>query len=122
MSRKAIMIVEDDPDVRAALAAVLEGEGYAVVEAGDGAEALRQLRGNDIALVLLDLWMPVMDGWQFRAEQMRDPALARVPVVVVTADPAAGRQVAALGVQACMVKPVELPELLAQVNRYCGSA
>ena len=119
MSPKPIMIVEDDADVRAALAAFLEGEGYVVLEAADGAEALQRLRTNEVCLVLLDLWMPGMDGWQFRAEQMRDPALARVPVLVVTADHAAARQVAALGVQGYMTKPIELPDLLAHVTRFC---
>ena len=115
----AVLIVEDDDDVRSALAALLEGEGYSVLEASDGAAALRQLRATKVCLVLLDLWMPVMNGWEFRAEQIRDEALADVPVVVITADHAAARKAADLGVNGFMTKPIEFPELLEFIGRYC---
>src|SRR6266446_9079911 len=75
---KSILIVEDDADVRGALSAVLEGEGYRVVEAAHGQEALQHLRADarGFCMILLDLWMPVMNGWEFRAEQLKDPTLA----------------------------------------------
>jgi CheY-like chemotaxis protein len=69
--------------------------------------------------VLLDLWMPGMNGWEFRAEQVKDRGLADVPVVVITADHAAARKAADMGVCGCMTKPIELPELLDYVGRYC---
>jgi CheY-like chemotaxis protein len=116
---KSVLIVEDDDDVRGALAAFLEGEGYRVLEASDGAAGLRELRARSVCLVLLDLWMPGMNGWEFRAEQVKDAALADVPVVVITADHAAAGQAAALGVSGFMLKPVELPALLDYVARYC---
>ncbi|TMA32503.1 MAG: response regulator, partial [Deltaproteobacteria bacterium] len=76
---KRVLIVEDDQDVRGALAAFLEGEGHSVVEAAHGAEALTRLHDSDgICLIVLDLWMPVMDGWEFRAAQRKDPTLAAV--------------------------------------------
>jgi CheY-like chemotaxis protein len=116
---KSVLIVEDDDDVRGALAAFLEAEGYSVLEAADGAAGLRELRARSVCLVLLDLWMPGMDGWEFRAEQLKDAALAEVPVVVITADHAAARRAAALGVSGYMTKPIEFPRLLDYVARYC---
>lgn len=81
------MIVDDDNDVRSALAELLEEEGFSVVGAPNGLEALARLRAGMVhpAVILLDLMMPGMDGWDFRSEQMRDPELANVPVVVVSA-------------------------------------
>lgn len=119
MTGKSVLIVEDDDDVRGALATFLEAEGYNVLEASDGAAALQELRARSVCLVLLDLWMPGMDGWEFRAEQVKDAALAAVPVIVITADHAAARRVAALGVSGCMTKPVQFSELLQQVGRHC---
>jgi CheY-like chemotaxis protein len=117
-----ILIVEDDVDVREALATFLECEGYDVLEAGHGGEALRRLRqAHDVGLILLDLMMPVMNGWEFRAEQTKDPAIASIPVVVVTADHSAVDQAAEVGAAGCLVKPIELTELLAYVGRYCGT-
>jgi CheY-like chemotaxis protein len=87
MKSGAILIVEDDGDVRAALSELLEAEGFSVEGAPDGREALDRLRSGTIhpAVILLDLMMPGMDGWDFRSEQMRDPKLAEVPVVIVSA-------------------------------------
>jgi CheY-like chemotaxis protein len=122
MGRPRILIVEDDASVREALAAFLEGEGYSVVEAGDGAEALACLRGNEpVGLILLDLMMPVMNGWEFRDAQTSDPSLASIPVVIITADNSAVRQAAQAGVAGCLLKPLEFPELLSYVGRYCGA-
>ena len=119
MPGKSILIVEDDDDVRGALAVFLEAEGYVVLEASDGAAALHELRTRSVCLVLLDLWMPGMNGWEFRAEQLKDAVLADVPVVVITADHAAGRRAADLGMSAFMTKPVEFTKLLEHVSRYC---
>ena len=84
---KMVMVVEDDASTRELVIAVLAIEGFTPVAARDGAEALRQLREEQVhpELILLDLMMPVMDGWQFRAEQLKDPALAAIPVVVMSA-------------------------------------
>jgi CheY-like chemotaxis protein len=122
MGKPRILIVEDDASVREALAVFLEGEGYSVVEAGDGAEALTRLRTSEpVALILLDLMMPVMNGWEFRDAQARDPRLASIPVVVITADNSAVHQAARAGVAGCLLKPLEFPELLSYVGRYCGA-
>ena len=118
---KSILIVEDDADVRGALTAVLEGEGYHVVEAAHGQEALQHLRADaaGFCMILLDLWMPVMNGWEFRAEQLKDPTLAEVPVIVVTADHAAAKSDTKLAAVEYMTKPIEVDYLLQQVEHYC---
>jgi CheY-like chemotaxis protein len=119
-TRGSILIVEDDPDVRGALAAVLESEGYRVLEAGDGRQALRRLRDStSICLILLDLFMPEMNGWEFRAEQMKDPELAAIPVLVISADSAAAKRAITPGVVAAMTKPVEFPSLLEVIGQHC---
>jgi len=119
---KSILIVEDDADVRGALTAVLEGEGYPVVEAAHGQEALQHLSADPagFCMILLDLWMPVMNGWEFRAQQLKDPTLAEVPVIVVTADHAAAKSATKLAAVEYMTKPIEVDYLLQQVGRYCS--
>lgn len=83
-----IMVVEDDADVLDVIALTLEDHGYSVLVAANGRQALDKLRAAEHrpALILLDLMMPVMDGRQFREAQRRDPALADVPVVLLSAD------------------------------------
>src|SRR5437879_6509382 len=84
---KTILVVEDDTATRDALSLILEAEGFGVMGAANGQEALDQLRGSRRPdLILLDLMMPVMDGWQFRRAQAQDPALSAIPVVVLSAD------------------------------------
>src|SRR5690349_1848715 len=93
-----VLVVEDSTDARQMLASLLEVEGFAVRTAANGREALDQLRaGPPPCLILLDLMMPVMDGYQFRAEQRQDPGLSPIPVVVVSAV-AGGEDTATLGV------------------------
>ena len=111
---KCILLVEDDELLRGAMQMVLEWEGYRVACAGDGREALDFLRaGETPALILLDVMLPVLDGWQFRREQRRDPELAAIPVVVVSGLDAADCPDAAAHVR----KPFELQELLEAVRR-----
>jgi CheY-like chemotaxis protein len=117
---RSVLIVEDDADVRGAVATILELHGYAVREANNGREALEQLANSDeVCLILLDLFMPEMNGWAFRTEQMKDPRLARIPVVVVSADPAAARRAVSPGVIAALTKPIEFGDLLELVDANC---
>jgi CheY-like chemotaxis protein len=116
-----VLIVEDDPFGREALAQLLRGRGYPVITAADGREALERLRQPPPpGLILLDLKMPAMDGWEFCLRRNRDPRLACIPVVVVSAGaelPAA--KAAALGVAGHLQKPVALDDLLDTVARWC---
>ena len=119
---RGVMVVDDDADVREALAVTLELDGYLVFLASDGAEALTLLRSNKChpCLIILDLMMPRMSGLEFRAEQLKDPSLAAIPVVVVTG---AGRGVnhAALSGAEVLTKPVSIDALLASVSRSCAT-
>ncbi len=118
---KSVMIVEDDFDARESLAAVLSSEGYTVALAEHGQAALEQLRRSpsNFCLILLDLFMPVMNGWAFRDEQVNDADLATIPVVVITADASAARRAAGLGVAATMTKPIDFDRLLKLVDQHC---
>ena len=116
-----ILVVDDDPDLGEILSYVLERAGYTAVIAQNGQEALKQLRGGlRPCLILLDLMMPLMNGWQFRAEQSQDPALSAIPVVILTADWGSLSRAAELGVAACLRKPVDLGALLPLSRRHCG--
>jgi two-component system response regulator MprA len=115
----SVLAVDDDPDILLALKDVLEMEGYGVVMARGGREALELLRrGLRPAVVLLDLMMPEMSGWEFRAHQLQDATLAAIPVVVVSGQGVSARDVAALGVDGYLKKPVDLDQLLGVVARY----
>lgn len=108
---KSILIVDDDADIRAVLAEFLEYEGYSVATAAHGGEALDFLRTHaPPSVVLLDLMMPTMDGFQFREEQKRDPAIASVPVVLMTARGAL--EPGAIDVGRILAKPLELDALM----------
>jgi len=116
-----VLVVEDDADCRDAVTNLLESEGYAVTGAEDGQVALDRLReGLDPCVILLDLMMPVKDGWQFRAEQLRDDALAAVPVIVVSGAGRAMEQAQLLGLQDYIAKPIPPERLLEMLGRYCA--
>jgi CheY-like chemotaxis protein len=114
----SVLVVEDDFDLRDALVPILEYEGHRVVSAANGREALDRLQAMPPpSLILLDLMMPVMNGEAFRAEQLRDPRLAAILVVVVSAHPAAEEQAARMGAIGCIKKPFDVDDLLAAVRR-----
>jgi CheY-like chemotaxis protein len=111
-----VLIVEDDHDVRDSLRDVLEDAGFQVAAAVDGADALRILRGGlrpDV--IVLDLMMPRMNGFQFRAEQRRDPELAGIPVLVLTADRSA--RSAELQANDYLAKPASAGEVISALER-----
>jgi len=116
------MVVEDDDDIRADLTAILRAKGFAVAEAANGREALTQLRdGVHPSLVLLDLMMPIMNGWELRAAMREDPVLRAIPVVVVTGAGRLGaKELAALEAATVLAKPFELQQLIELVARYCN--
>ncbi|MGE0546258.1 MAG: response regulator [Kofleriaceae bacterium] len=115
----AILVVEDDRDIRDSLIDALEDEGYAVISAIDGVDALEQLRaGARPGLILLDLMMPRMSGSKFREELLKVPSWATIPFVVVSADPLATAKTATLGAAALLRKPIKLKELFEVVARF----
>lgn len=116
-ARATILLVEDDPDVRDAVAESLEDHGYRVLLAAHGEEALQQLRRSSVrpSLILLDLMMPVMDGWHFREEQKKDPLLADIPVVALTAH----GNLREFDANDHLRKPISLETLLGVVDRFC---
>ena len=109
----SVLLVEDDEGVRDSLAAILREDGHVVETASGGAEALRRLRELPLpTLILLDLMMPGMDGSDFRREQLADPALRDIPVVIISARPDIARQAAELGADDFLRKPMSFQELL----------
>jgi CheY-like chemotaxis protein len=102
-----ILLVEDNADIRAVLIAFLTDEGYVVCGAKQGADALALLRGTTALprLIVLDLMMPVLNGWDFRARQRANPAWAGIPVVVLTASPALLDLHGPMDVAALLAKP-----------------
>jgi CheY-like chemotaxis protein len=108
-----ILIVDDDSGSRTAMADVLRDEGFDVVAVEDGSAALEQLRGSSPPrLIVLDLMMPGMDGWDLRHEQKRDPRIAEIPVIAVSA---AGKLPDA---DVHFRKPLDLDKFLAAVRQY----
>src|SRR6266536_2916130 len=117
-----ILIVEDDAALLEALGQVLIDEGYDLLSARDGLEAVKgRKKGNGAAVILLDLSMPVVNGWEFRMFQKRDPDLAQIPVILITAGGYTREEVAWLEPSALLPKPLDLPLLLSIIRRFCAS-
>jgi CheY-like chemotaxis protein len=117
---KPILLVEDNGDIRTAIKVLLELEGYTVVTAVNGEEALQLLHaGLAAGLILLDLAMPIKDGFAFRTEQVQEPTLACIPVVVYSGASNVEDKAASLGVIGYFHKPVEIDQLLDLVQRHC---
>lgn len=117
-----VLVVDDDVAIRDMLAMTLEDEGYQVTSASNGLEALNRLRAQPDAacLILLDLNMPIMTGWEFRSLQQQDPALAAIPVVVVSADRAVQHNTRTLDVVDYLTKPIDFDQLITIVDRFCS--
>jgi signal transduction histidine kinase len=113
---RSVLVVEDDADIRDTLSGLLSGEGYDVRTCANGLEALERLRhGDHPDLIVLDLMMPVMDGWQFRVHQKKDPHLASIPVLAISAD--GTPKAAAIDADVYLRKPVDCDTLLAAIER-----
>jgi CheY-like chemotaxis protein len=110
-----LLVVEDDEMIREALTELLRDEGAHVTPAANGREALQQLRSSHaVDLILLDLMMPVMDGWEFRVEQRADPALAPIPLIAMSADMSAKAR--AIAADAYLRKPLDFNELVGRIR------
>jgi CheY-like chemotaxis protein len=118
-----ILIIDDDKDVREILGMILSAEGHRVNTAQDGVAGLDQLRcPARPSLILLDMMMPRLDGEGFLRAMRSDPSTADIPVVILTGHPAARTKAAELGAAGCLVKPVELNELLGTIEQTEGQA
>jgi CheY-like chemotaxis protein len=116
-----ILVVEDDDSIRDLVDIVLSSAGYEVLTASDGAVALQVVGSVHPDLVLLDMRMPVMDGWEF-ARQYRAGPEPHAPIVVLTAARDAAERAAEIHANGYLGKPFEVPDLLAMVSRYAGHA
>jgi CheY-like chemotaxis protein len=123
-SPRRVLVVDDDPSICSALTEVLEEEGFEVASATNGRAALDQLRtGPAPSAIVLDLMMPVMDGWDFRHIQLQDPGLRDIPVVIVTAAGFSAKTVhTQFGDVTLIPKPVPLVDLLTALGRACPPA
>jgi CheY-like chemotaxis protein len=110
--RAEILVVDDDVDCRNLLETALGFEGFGVITARNGAEALAAAREHQPRLILLDLMMPVMDGYQFRAQQQADAEIADIPVICISGTHQAQRAARRLGAAGCIEKPIALEELI----------
>lgn len=120
MGRK-IMIVEDDRDIRRNVSRLLSSEGYAVEVAGDGQEALTLLQSTSEmpCVIILDLMMPIMDGFQFREQQAKLPSISQIPVIIMTADGHIDEKKIRTGANLALKKPTDIDTILNAVHQFC---
>jgi CheY-like chemotaxis protein len=119
MTSKRIFVIEDDLHIRESLTELLEIEGFSVFSAINGQDALDKLRSGERAdLILLDLMMPVKDGYQFRAEQEIDPEISKIPVIIMSANGSISDNKELGMVAHYLNKPIDLDALLESINRF----
>jgi CheY-like chemotaxis protein len=121
MASREVLVVEDDTDLRESLSQALQDHGFIVTQAGNGQQALDLLHsGVRPGVILLDLMMPVLSGWQLRDALREDPALARIPQLVISAFVDEAEQVVlALPPDDCIRKPFQLRILINAIERHC---
>jgi CheY-like chemotaxis protein len=115
-----VLVVDDDEDIREIIVELLEDHGFRATGAHNGRDALHRLREDGVRprVILLDLMMPVMDGRTFRSEQRRDPALAAIPVVVLSARLDIFGLLEEMGVSRVLKKPINIEQLLRVVEEH----
>jgi CheY-like chemotaxis protein len=120
---RPVLVIEDHEDTRHMVQTVLEFNGFVTVGAADGLRGLEALHQHHPCVILLDLSMPVMDGWKFRREQQRlsDKELAGVPVIVLSALSDCDKHARDLGAADVIPKPVDLDRMVRVVHQHCGS-
>jgi CheY-like chemotaxis protein len=119
---KVVLVVDDDKAIRESLAELIEEEGYAVITATNGRDALAKLRADPPrrpCLILLDLMMPVMNGPEFYREQQNDPDLSSIPVVVISADGNVSTKAKPFGGE-FLAKPIRFDTVLKTIERHCA--
>ncbi|MGE6759521.1 response regulator [Corallococcus sp. AB049A] len=112
-----VLVVDDDPDILEALSEILEAEGFEIRRARNGKEALERLEPDPPHLILLDLMMPVMDGWEFAQRMRQKPDFAAIPIIVLSADRNVGSKAKDIGAMGHLAKPFELNDLLSMVRQ-----
>lgn len=118
---RRILLVEDADDLREVFGQVLEAAGHVVAAAANGEEALARMRASPAPdLIVLDMMMPKMDGWQFRKIQLSHPDFARIPVVVISAAEVVRRSALGAGAAAFLPKPIAPEDLLTAVSAIVG--
>jgi CheY-like chemotaxis protein len=120
---RGVLVVDDNVDIREILVDILKGRGYAAVGAENGLVALERLRevGFKPCVILLDLMMPIMDGRSFRAAQRSDPALADIPVLVMSAYHDLAAHVTDMAPAHVLEKPIDARHLLRLLEEICGA-
>ena len=117
-----VMVVDDDPNVLEVVQRLFESSGYTVVTAVNGDKAMRRLQSGPLpCVILLDLDMPVKDGFSFRREQLADPDLAAIPVIILSSRHDAPQIAASLQAAACFAKSQDIEALLPLVAHHCGT-
>ncbi len=117
-----VLVVDDDPDILEALSEILEAEGFEIRRARNGKEALERLEPDPPQLILLDLMMPVMDGWEFAQRMRQRPSVVGIPLIVLSADRNVGSKATDIGAVGHLAKPFELNDLLDMVRRSLSQA
>lgn len=115
-----VLVVDDDPAIRGLVADALRDEGYSVDMAAHGREALEAMRVRRPVTIVLDLMMPVMDGFSFMQACALEQLCNDVPIVVISAVTDALQRVREVPVHACVAKPFDLEDLIRTVARFCG--
>lgn len=116
---KSILIIDDDPDVTESLVFLLNAEGYSCATSSNGLAAIEYLEKNPLPkLILLDLMMPIMDGYQFHMVQQQDVELAQIPTILLTAG-TIDRRIEDMKIANFFPKPVPVEELMLAINQYC---
>lgn len=121
MLTPTVLVVDDDRDSREMLCTWLRQHGYGAIDASEGSEALQKMDETpDLSLILLDLTMPGMNGWQFRASQRNHRRFRKVPIVVMTGHPNRAGEAEWLDAEGVLPKPLDLEAVMAVVSRCCG--
>jgi CheY-like chemotaxis protein len=116
---ESVLVVDDDDDIREILSSLLSRQGFRVITAADGGEAMERLQaGERPGLILLDLMMPHVSGEEFRARQLAEPNLAEIPVIVLSGAGAIHEFAGKMSVEV-IPKPIELSLLISTVKRFC---
>lgn len=115
--KENVLVVDDEPELREALQCLLEFEGYDVQCARDGVEALEQMLVTRPRLIILDLMMPRMNGYEFMAELERRALRQGIPILILTADGSAQEKAMRLGADVGITKPFDSPAFLEEIAR-----